>query len=144
MAAPIPKGADKIRLPFKIECVNESSIDRLYTRLEWIQERKQLPPEGKTLEVWSSESKKNNLPKEDEIAIGWKGAYYSANLGNEEYDYNLWTCDTEDRFYSFQTGDLILPGHSTIETKELSGKLKITVRDLEEDFDLNCTAHYKR
>ena len=133
--------ATEIKLPLSLNCRWNSQVDLLYTRLERISQLSQLPEKLNPLEVWGK-SESGEGPRADEVAYGWIGDYYNATVSQAEYNYNLWTCDTEDRSYSFQSHDLILPGNSPLKTKQVQGKLIISVRDDEKRYDLNCTAQY--
>jgi hypothetical protein len=135
---------DGVRLPKKLVCdwTEGTKTERnvLYTRLAPVKSRSQLG--AKALVVWGVGSSNQEQPRRDEIADGWRGFYYSAAIDQSAYRYDLWTCDSEDRFYSFETEDLLLPAEHKGTSKPVTGKLRIEIRDLSSDHDLRCNAFY--
>ncbi len=132
----------EIDLPVKLTCQfaadGRGVTNVLHTRLGAIHFRSQLS--GTPRDVWSSTSNRDE-PQPDEVAYGWRGEYYGAYVSETEYRYNVWTCDSEDRSYSFRTEDLIVPGGST-GTREVAGRLNISIRGEGENYDLLCRAEY--
>jgi hypothetical protein len=138
------KTSSAIKLPQKLTCAftndGAKETDAIYTRLANVKDRSQLTTKG--LQVWGEGSSNHESPKKDEIADGWRGDYYSADISKTEFRYNLWTCDSEDRAYTFKTNNLVLPASSSLKTKSVEGKVNISVRDDGADYVLRCTAHY--
>lgn len=143
--AGVRKGA-RIRLPKKLVCVYQGDEPgepvTLYTRLEKITRLAQLPPEGKSLEVWGDGSPDSSKPKPDEVAYDWRGDYYAASINRDEYRYSVWTCDTEDRDYVFETKRIVELGRKAPAERKVPGKVTISVREDEETHALDCTAYY--
>jgi hypothetical protein len=137
---------DAIELPNKLTCERVVSghkvIDVLYTRLDAIKRREDLSETPRT--VWGTFSQNKERPRPDEVAYSWSGDYYSADISKSLYRYALWTCDSEDRTYSFDAESLITPRGSATTTKDVAGRLHISIRSDGASYDLRCRASYRR
>ena len=140
---------DGVKFPTKLSCKYVNSADHdeadlLYTRITGITQLDQLPDADNALTVWGGNfgDGVGGEPLPGEIAEDWSGEYYGATLDRDFYNYNLWTCDTEDRTYTFATNDLVLPAWSGHKTKKVAGKVDISVRGEGDVFDLDCIATY--
>lgn len=130
------------KFPWKLECQEQNETTVLYTRLEAASLLWALPTPEASVQVWSSVEKRD-IPKQDEIAYGWKNEYYGAWIDSAQYRYSLWTCDGEDRWYEFETKNLMVPANSKALTKTVTAGLRITIRDYARINTLTCLAHYR-
>jgi hypothetical protein len=77
----------------------------------------------------------------DELASinGWWGSYFSSNIQKGRLVNGYWSCDSEDRFYSFELSDLAIDAASAGQTGVVTGMLEWSVRG-ERELDLvTCT-----
>ncbi len=132
--------ASEIRLPKKMVCGKNKDV--IYTRIEGLTDRSEIPSADHALVVFGEGSTPQTKPKRDELAWQWRGDYYSATIDQDHFSYNLWTCDTEDRFYTFSTEDLVESADVKVKSKPVTGKLVISVREDEEQSSIECLAKY--
>ncbi|MBI3295927.1 MAG: hypothetical protein HYZ71_14470 [Deltaproteobacteria bacterium] len=129
-----PAGERPAMLAKKLICRYDKEPNRgpdvLYTRLDAL--KGEITKEGVSLFELNAENQKE--VRKDEVAFDWLGSYFRVTIGEETFNYDVWTCDSEDRFYSFPTQQL-LDGQKTIQ-----GSVEISIRSDSETHSLTCTA----
>ena len=112
---------------------------RFYTRLDGVRSLEALPAdETAALEVWDGES-----PRADESAarVG-DDDHRAASVTRKSFRYSLWTCDTTDYWFSFETTSLARRSAEEV-SRPVKGHLIVETRS-EKDWegDLSCTAFF--
>lgn len=135
------------RFPYKLVCDFESveqsphgELEKqiLYTRLM------KVDPLSLTKE-WVEVLGSNDRVWKQEVALApWSGGNYGASVNKDEYHYDVWSCDTEDRWYAFKTSDLELSLDSEETRIPVWGKVTVDVREPVGTFNLKCTAFYTK
>lgn len=124
----------------------KSKLVRLYTRLGKINEWRVLPPASEELQVWgdyaTSPYAYHDLPREDELAYSYNGEYYGAFINQERYRYSLWTCDSWDIEFSFDTEELVADREVAPRFKLVKAKVTESVREYSNTSTVNCKAFY--
>ena len=125
MAAP----ANVPNLPAKLSCRYdkhpEMGPDILYTRLDKLKTG--------TVLFDLNEATEAEVNK-DEVAFDWLGSYFTVSVDQVNWHYNVWTCDSEDRFYTIRLKE-ISDGR-----KAIKGTVDISIRDEGEIYAITCKA----
>jgi len=71
------------------------------------------------------------------------GGYHFAALGQKQFRYNVWDCDTQDYFFTFPTEQLAKAADSKETGRKITGRVRIETRGIVDfEGDIACTASY--
>lgn len=122
--------------PKFVDCTGMGEPLRFYIRLESFTTWDSLPEAGHTpVSVWDGRAKK------DETAAQLND-YRGATVTRAAYTYSIWSCDTQDYTFTFDTKSL---ARQSADEKErpVTGHVVVETRGhTDDDRDLSCTAHY--
>jgi len=136
---PVPPAASAPAAPIfpkLIDCAGMGEPLRFYVRLESFKTWESLPEAGHTpVSVWNGRAMK------DETAAQLND-YRGATVTRAVYTYSIWSCDTQDYTFTFDTKSLARQSSSEKE-RRVTGHVVVETRGhTDDDRDLSCTAHY--
>jgi hypothetical protein len=122
--------------PKIIDCTGMGEPLRFYMRLDTFTTWESLPEAGHTpVSVWNGRAMK------DETAAQLND-YRGATVTRSVYTYSIWSCDTQDYTFTFDTKSLARQSAAEKE-RPVTGHVVVETRGhTDDDRDLSCTARY--